>query len=246
MGKKYYEQKSFIIFVLILSSALIYFSIFLSGCKQKEESFNSGNEAFVIQSGDIVISTFEFTQHLDLKKSAYPQIDKNYQEYNSIVVQLIDQLSNEVLLRRLAFEKGIIISDQELEETEKKIKQNYTDEDFESVLLKNTVSYSFWKNQLKIGLIMENVIKKELKDKIVITTKEIVEYYSQYKKENKNTKNKDLNEKDLLANLRKKKAEDEYLKWLDKLGKIYPVKINYKKLETFLIKPSVQKNKEAK
>ncbi|MCP4024497.1 MAG: hypothetical protein GY729_21840, partial [Desulfobacteraceae bacterium] len=81
--------------------------------------------------------------------------------------------------------------------------------------------------------------EKELKEKIQITSYEIIEFYDQYKaklKKDKQTDEKiEMSESELITQLRMKKTEGHYDDWIASLAKSYPVDINKNELRACLI-----------
>jgi len=63
---------------------------------------------FLIKTQLVSLSESDFLDELDLKKIAYPYaIDKNPAEYNEMVIQLVNVLSEEMLLLSAAADLGV-------------------------------------------------------------------------------------------------------------------------------------------
>jgi hypothetical protein len=189
-------------------------------------------EPYILKSGDIIVTISQFTEELELKKSGYNyNIKDNPSEYNDIIVQLIQDLSEDIVLLHLAKEKNIVVSDQEFKKAEQNFLKDYPDDTFNKLLLKNAVDYSFWRKKFKKRLIIDKLIQKELREKIVINTEDVVQFYDKCKKESKH----EINENDLIAQLREEKTEEKYSDWIDKAMIKYPVVINEKELKKIFI-----------
>ena len=109
---------------------------------------------------------------------------------------------------------------------------------FEEILLEYAVSYESWKKGLKTRMLIEKLIENELSDKIVITADDISRYYEKNYKESNlkpdlKNRSKDLNEK-IVKHLRRKKIEEIYESWIEKIHKRFHIEINEKQWEKIL------------
>ena len=227
-------KKSFISWVFICSF------LWHTGCSEPEKEMNSH---FLIKTSSMLITSTDFSEELDLKRAAYPyDIDENPAEYNEMVIHLIKTLSEEIILLSAAVDKGVNVTDQEIESAEDEFKKDYPEDSFEQILLKNAIAYTFWKKRFKKNMIIDKLIDQELKKKIEITPQDIVEFYKSHhiadiQEPDKNALvlKKIENEKELVSRLRLQKTQDHYDEWIQQLWKDYPVEINKEKLKTFLI-----------
>ncbi len=194
----------------------------------------------------------DFSEELDRKRAAYPyDIKESQQEYNEMVISLVKILSDEIVLLTAAVAKNITITEQEALAAEKEFKKDYPEDSFEQILLANAISYPHWKKRFKKNMIMEKLIDHELKQKIEITPRDIVDFYNMHNtattqdvKNQPTFINKIENEKELVTRLRIQKTQDNYNAWIQELYKDYPVEINKDKLKIFLI--NIKENKEDK
>ncbi|WP_457553793.1 SurA N-terminal domain-containing protein [Desulfobacula sp.] len=224
-------------------------AIILMGCGESEKKIDS---LFLIKTSSISITSSEFSEELDLKRAAYPyNIDGNPEEYNEMVMDLIQSLSEELVLLSAAVDKGVTITDQEVESAEKEFKKAYPQDSFDQILLKNAISYSFWKKRFKKDMIVDKFIDQELKEKIEITSQDIVVFYKKYHIAKTREKGMNLyglkkieDGKDMISRLRSQKAQDHYDEWMQQLCKNYPVEINKEKLKIFLIDTKNRKGHE--
>jgi len=238
---KYFFQKSFI-------CSLICCIIGLTGCGESEEKTVT---QFLIRTSLITVSSFDFSEELDRKKAAYPyNIKENPVEYNDMVINLVKIISNETVLLSAAADKKITITDQEAAAAEKEFKKEYPEDSFDQILLEEAISYPLWQKRFKKNMIIEKLIDQELKEKIEITPRDIVEFYNnnfvtnQDLKDNATVLNKIENETELVARLRIQKTQEKYNDWIQNLYKAYPVEINQDKLKSFLI--GIKDNREYK
>lgn len=152
----------------------------------------------------------------------------------SKALRLLNQISEELLLTEKAKALEIEVSDKELQDAVQSIKADYPEGTFEQVLLENAVSYDFWCQRLKVRLLMDKVIQKELESHVNITPEDISSFYKEHyagvvdrqKGDPGSGQDKNINEI-IVKRLRKLKAEDTYKEWIKELGQIYPVHINW-------------------
>ena len=217
-----------------------------AGCGEPEKA-----EApeFLIKTPSMGITCSEFSEELDLKSAAYPyNIHENPAEYNEMVMDLVKMLSQEVILLSAAVDKGVTITEQEIEDAEKAFRKDYPEDSFEQILLENAISYSFWKKRFKKNMIIDKLIDQELRKKVVITPEDIVTFYNEHHASE--AQNADDNarilsqiesEKELVSRLRNQKTQAQYDEWMQQLENDYPVEINKEKLKKNLI--DIENNK---
>lgn len=224
-------------------SFICWFFIGSLGLMSCSEPATEKSPRFLIKTPVMTITSSDFLEELDLKRAAYPYtIHENPAEYNEMVIHLVRMLSEEIILLSAAAGKGVIVTDSEVDLAEKEFKKDYPDDSFDQILLENAISYSFWKKRFKKNMIIDKLIDQELKKKIEITSRDIVEFYKKYRMADaQDSDNKALvlkkikNEQELVSRLRFQKTQDQYEEWIQQLGKEYPVEINKDKLKTFLL-----------
>ncbi len=229
--------------LMFLKNSVIFIvvsSILIAGCSNPAEEKPPD---FLVKTDFITINSSDFSEELDLKKAAYPyNIDEDPAEYNEMVIHLVKMLSEEIVLLSAAADKGVDITGQELQAAEDEFKKDYPGDSFEQILLKNAISYSFWKKGFKENMIVDKLIDQELKNKIEITSEDIVQFYRDtadtHTKNNEEDTDGDKtieDENQLVSRLRMKKTQEYYDEWVQQLRNTYPVTINKEKLKTFLI-----------
>ncbi len=225
----------------------LYGAISLMGCS---EPAKEKIPRYLIKTPLMSITNSDFLEELDLKRAAYPyNINENPAEYNEMVIYLVKTLSEEIILLSAAVDKGVIVTDQDIDLAEDEFKKDYPEDSFDQLLLKNAISYSFWKRRFKKNMIIDKLIDQELKQKVEITSRDIVDFYKKYHRADaQNTDNKTgelekrETEKELVYRLRLQKTQDHYDEWIQQLGNDYPVEINKEELKAFLI--DIEKPKE--
>ena len=223
------------------------------GCRKDNKVSEVSND-YLLKCGNIIISANGFSEDLEVEKSAYPyDINSDPEKYKNLVLDLAAQLSQELVLRAAAAEDGITVSEKDIDAAAKDIEKDFPGDTFQKMLLENAVSYSVWKKRLGIRLLINRFIEKDLKDKIEMTPQDIENYYQRHKKSGEfqkkdvaqhgrekgkqrgiTQKQTDIEEKELLVQLRSQKAEKKYPAWINALNKKFPVEINKKALSVFL------------
>ncbi len=207
-----------------------------AGCGKNERT---ARPDYVLKTRLIIVTPHDFSEELDLKKAGYPyNIIEDPEAYNEMVMSLADDLSQEIVLLSAAMDKGITVSDLQLEAAVKKFRQDYPADSFNQILLENAISYDFWKKRFRKDMIIDRLIDTDLRKKINISSDDIVEFYKNHMTSSARESGK-LNrleqEKQLVSRLRQKKAQDQYETWLAGLEKQYPVEIDMKQLKHFLM-----------
>jgi hypothetical protein len=215
-----------IFLILMILALCILPGCMLPGCS---DSKTKHDNEYLVKVGDKVITVLDFNMALEIAKTAYSHnAMKDPKIAKAVRLRLYNQMVEELLLKNKAAELNINISDMELENAVSDIKSDFPDGTFEQTLLENAVSYDVWRERIKIRLLMEKIISNELENKIVITPEDIAKYYEEnYKgKEIKPaTENRELNEM-IIKSLRKKKTEELYTIWIDKIKSQYQIEKN--------------------
>lgn len=215
-------------FIFFLGALIVVFA--LTGCA---DTRNEKQDDYLIRVGERVLTVDDFNKAFGDVKSAYPHGSmRNPGFIKNSQGRFLNQLVEEMLLLERAQELHIEVSDTEIDTAVSNIKQDYPDDVFDQMLLEYAVSYRFWKEKLKLRMLMEKVIAKELGEKISITSEDVASYYKKhYEGENLgsdlNDESKDINEM-IIKHLRREKAEEAYKTWIEKLQTKYVVEINEK------------------
>lgn len=218
--------KYFNMFMVLIGFLSIIYT--LSGCADSESK--DGDEYF-IRVGDSVITVLDFNRAFEIAKASY--------SHNAILqpeslreaqLRFLKQMTEEMILLERAKDIGIKITDAEVKKAIEDIKQDYSENVFDQILLEYAVPYQSWEKGLETRLLMEKVVAKELGDQIVVTPDDVSKYYEAHHKNDNLTPDmkevsKDLNET-IIKNLRRKKVEEAYKPWIKKLQKEYIIEIN--------------------
>jgi hypothetical protein len=217
----------------------------LSGCADREPK---KQDEYLIKVGDRTMSVADFNRAFEIAKSAYSyEILQNPEAVREALLQLVKQMTEEMILLERAKETGVTVTSSEVEKALADIKGDYPDNEFQNLLIENAVPYSSWKQALKRRLLMNKVIAKDLGDQIHVTPDDISEYdkahpgespeASELKEEATASKTPDVKAREkarhdaIVKLLRREKLEKAYTSWVEALKIKYTVEINVKELQ---------------
>jgi hypothetical protein len=210
----------------LIGSILIF--LLPAGCEQPNSDY--GNEE-LLRVGDRVLTVHDFNEALEISKTAYAHnIRQQSEDLREAQIRLLNQLIVEMLILERGEERGISLTDEELENAVSDIKSDYPEGEFEKTLIEFAVSYDAWLSRLKTRLTVRKVVDEELKNRISISAGDISDYYKnnyQGKKNESDTMpaSEDINET-IVKQLRRQKAEQAYNSWIEELKAVYPIEIN--------------------
>jgi len=212
----------------------IWIAVFLVlGCSDTES--NRGNTV-LIQVEDVIVTVSDFTQAFEILNAGSHLVDEDDKdELTEARLAFLNQMTEEMLLIVRAGELDIEVTDEELEAAAAAIKADYPEGEFEQVLLEYAVPFRFWLKRLRVRLLMNKVIARELGAQITITPEDIAAYYqahyaNQDEQENLEQEDYDL-EASIVQQLRREKTENAYGPWIQNLRDKYPVNINKQEWE---------------
>jgi hypothetical protein len=201
----------------------------LAGCGASDTP--SPEETVLIRTDRQTVTKGQFERAFEAAKIAYSDnrtMDSQMMEHARL--RLLDQMTEELIIERRAEELGIVLNDQELETAIQAIKKDYQDNEFEQMLLESAIPYSLWKDRLRVRLLMEKVVDRDLAQSITISAPDIEDYYKAHEEEfavdEEKVPEADLKHR-IVEQLRREKVETAYPAWMDGLRKRYQVTINW-------------------
>ena len=200
----------------------------LSGCADPDAI---QSDEHIIRLGDSVVTVSDYNRAFEIAKAAYPHNEmQDPTAVRNAKLRLLNQMSEEMIIQKRAKEIGVTISDTEIEKVVSNIKKDYPEGVFEQILLEYAIPYDIWEKRVKIRLLMEKVIAKELGGQVVITPDDISKYYEENKIDIESTSNskegsEEINKK-IVNHIRRKKVEAAYVPWIKNLQKTYTIEIN--------------------
>ncbi len=212
-----------------IGTSLIWGAVCLAamwGCTKK-----SSRGDVLIRVGDSVVMVTEFQAYVEDASEEVFSGEKtvNPRALNDLRMRTLNQLIEEMVISERAQQIGVRISDAELEQAVQAVKADYPDHTFEKTLLENAVSFSAWKKKLATRLLVDKVIAKELVDKVEITSDDVSAYFqAHYPQGPPQGEGVDQLNRKIVIHLRRQKAEEMYLEWIEALKSIYPAHVDRK------------------
>lgn len=212
-----------------LAAVCFCFMLFSIACSR-----DNGADQYLIRVRDRQVSLIEFQQAVESSsEEAFPgERNIDPEALHQLRVQVLNQLTEELIILERGKELGISVSDAEINKALDTIKADYPDNTFDETLLENAVSFEVWKKKLAVRLTVEKVIAKELIDQVKLSQGDISKYYQDINKDKAADaiESQAQNEK-MVLQLRRIKAEEAYQQWIDELRERYAVEINQKQWE---------------
>ena len=188
-------------------------------------------DAVLIRTDQETVTLAQFERAFEAARIAYsddrsvdPQVMENAR------LRLLNQMAEEVIIDRRAKELGIVLEESELESAIEAIRGDYPDDTFEQMLLESAIPFSLWKDRLRVRMLMQKVVDRELVQPLTISAGEIEEYYKAHEQEfgvpDGEVQETDLNRR-IVERLRREKVEAAYPQWMDGLRERYQVEINW-------------------
>ena len=189
------------------------------------------DDAVLIRVENQVLTIREFNQVFEIAKAAYSNsVLKQPQVLKKKLYDVLYQLTDELVIKNRAAELNLVVSDVDLDKEIRAIKTDYPDETFEQILLEHSVPFGIWKERLRVRLLMEKVIKNDLIDGQVISLDDISAFWQGRRIPEKEVEGaQDKTEKDVedvVGQLRRIKAQENYKDWINKLRTRYTITID--------------------
>ncbi|MDM8525506.1 SurA N-terminal domain-containing protein [Desulfococcaceae bacterium HSG8] len=212
-------------FKLTFLGSLLLAACMLTGCGKSGPA--DPETDYLICVGESVMTASDFERSFDIAMTAYPTDMLKDSEYlKDVRMQILKQMTERMILTERARELSISVSESELESAIARLKEGYPEGEFEKTLLESAISYNFWKKELRIRLLMEKVVAKEVGQRVAITSKDIAEYREEYDRK-KDAENDGKETTEMAAqHLHRKKTEEAYQSWIKLLQERYMIKIN--------------------
>jgi parvulin-like peptidyl-prolyl isomerase len=209
-------------------AAAILTVLFLFSCT--DAALNLDDE-YLIRVRERVVTVSDFNKTFEITKSAYPHnLSQDSVLLKEAQVRMLNQMIEELLVLQRAAELQIVLTEPEVAQAIADIKTDYPEGVFEQMLLEYAVSYSFWEKRLKIRLMMEKVVEREVHRNITLTPEEIAKFYKENYEGKQPASGQDAEKTNInrliVQLLRRQKAEEAYQLWIKNLRGKYTVDIN--------------------
>lgn len=161
-----------------------------------------------------------------LRENAYP-LDKEIEMRFKIRSNLIQQLIDQEITNQEVKKAQITVSNNEIDSYVERIKQmnSFTDEDLRKMLETEGVTLEQYKKEIKNILLRNKLIQYEVKSRIVVTQKDIDDYYEKHQDEFKDKKKEEVT--DMIADkVYQVQADEKFGKWVARLREQAQITIN--------------------
>lgn len=161
-----------------------------------------------------------------LMEKGYP-LDKEIEMRFKIRSNLIQQLIDQEITNQEVKKNQITISSNEIDTYVERIKQmnSFTDEDLRKMLETEGVTLEQYKKEIRNILLRNKLIQYEVKSRIVVTQKDIDDYYEKNKDEFKDKKKEEVSEM-IADKVYQVQADEKFGKWVARLREQAQITIN--------------------
>ncbi len=217
-------QKHFSGSAPVMAALLLAGLLFMGGCGGSESEQGA---SYLIRVGESTLSRLEFNQALEIAKTPYQQELADHPDLlRGLRLQVLEECLERLILLERARELGITVSQEALDRAVEKARAEYSQAEFEQMLLESALSYRRWKAELKTHLLMQAVIAQDLAESITVSPQSIAEYYKSHYSKKKNAKQAQDPDAAIVRELRRKKAQALYPTWLRDLKSRYDIQVN--------------------
>lgn len=162
-----------------------------------------------------------------IREKGYP-LDKEVELRFKIRSNLIQQLIDQEITNQAVKKAQITISDGEIDNYIERIKQvnSFTDENLRKMLENEGVELEQYKKEIRNILLRNKLIQYEVKSRIVVTQKEIDDYYELHKKDEFADKKKEEVAESIGDKIYQLQSDEKFGKWVADLREQAQIKIN--------------------
>jgi parvulin-like peptidyl-prolyl isomerase len=153
---------------------LIALLFFLTGCG---DLFERPEEKTVITVGKREISIGELNQ--DIKRFT-AEMGITDQGVEQIIRPLVNRIVDHYLILEYGRERGIIISEEDLEAEVRKMERDYSEQDLRKILLHGYIDYEEWKVDLREHLLVKKIVAKASESIPPVSHQEIKLYFNSH------------------------------------------------------------------
>ncbi len=220
-----------------LRTGILGLSLMFIACGEPgSETGRIDEDEYLIQVGKSIATVADFNQILEISQTAYPpKLSKSVKSLNDLKLSVIIQLKEELIILERARELKISVSDAEVNQAVQNIQKDYPKDLFEKAFLEHAVSPRLWKERLRVRLLMEKVVAREVKGQVTITLEDISRYskdYYKYSQHNSPDKADAAGIQNFILNyLHMQKEQEAYQSWISQLQKKYTITVNKAKWE---------------
>jgi len=170
------RQPTFLFVINGFFCAFCLLSMIVLGCGQ----FDGDKSKFAIIVGSSHITADEARKDIEFMAAG---IDVAKRSLPGIRDQLIEQIIDHYLILEYGKEKGISVSEKELQDTINNLTEGYTQDGFKETLLKGYVDFEQWKRRLREQCLVKKIIEKVAESVVPPNYQEITRYFEDHEDE---------------------------------------------------------------
>mgnify|MGYP000890737038 CR=1 FL=1 len=163
--------------VLVLAVLLAFVVFSTAGCGEGEVVARVNGEKITLSELNSKVEEIKAgleSQGIDFESEEGRSVLKKVEE------EALNQLINETLLMQEAEKQGVLAGDDKVQQRLKEIKENFSSEEFKSLLKAQNLTERDFKEQLKLQLSADALFNKVTKN-IKVSEQELREYFEKYK-----------------------------------------------------------------
>ena len=157
-----------------LNYCLILLLFLFAGCS---ELFESPEEKTVITVGKQEISVGELKK--DIKRFS-SEMGITEEGIKQVLEPLVDRIIDHYLILEYGRNKGIFISEEDLENAVRKMEKDYSEQDLRKILLHGYIDYDEWKAGLKEHLLVKKIMAEASESIPPVSHQEIKMYFNSH------------------------------------------------------------------
>jgi parvulin-like peptidyl-prolyl isomerase len=135
----------------------------------------------VIQVDRHALSLKEFNDFFQPVKMNYEKLDDV--DLREARLRYLLQLVEEMIILRRAEELNITVPAEELERAASEVIQDYPEDSFDEMLMKQAISLDLWKEQLHRQMLIQKVVEEDLSKNVSVDSQDIQQYYEEHKQQ---------------------------------------------------------------
>jgi len=213
-----------------MMTVIIALALVAGGGCQRESAVD--DSAVLMTVGGRDVQQDEFHRAFRVFRAAYgAEADEAPAAQRAAIIRFIHQLADEMVLMAYARDRGVAVSEEDLNAAVEEVRQDYPEGLFEQMLLETAVNFADWKEALRTRLTIERLVQQELAAMVQITEADIAEYYREHADERplpSSAVEEEAVQVDqmIIQQLRRQKTEEAYGPWLERIKAQYPVTID--------------------
>jgi parvulin-like peptidyl-prolyl isomerase len=143
-------------------------------------AFDRSEESVVVRVGDREITKKEFVRDIQIEAN---RVGVSGPDIKGILKPLIKKMVDEYLILEFGEREGITVSDTELKVAVLEIKQDYQEDVFREMMLRNYVDYEEWKEDLRHRILIEKILRNASEKMPPVTSQEIKAYFEEHRED---------------------------------------------------------------